>query len=385
MSDEQEAVKTEETPDEGADVTAEAVESVDPAASAGSGEDATDVGSSEDDEAEDDGVLELTGDETVTFESKVFARMEGAYFRKSDQTNDPVFVVNLAGEEIILPFPGICREFGIEPKSHDGKMLNMVAHSLDFIKFLMLDDPLPKEILTGEASWDVSTDHKMVAYQRLSMQLVSWMSGGEEMQVTDPDQLLQIADDPATKAKITDAFNAAAKSLGYGDGDGEEVITRIEQLAEEICFIETLREKFREIIDIEDKLKKLKIVYGREQSVQDLLTPVTQLTVAARNEFEMKFDEIDGQTGEIISVLKNIDAQRLFIRQSRDELYKRLMAWDDLLDAWRDEQVGKSKAVEELVRQTYRFLAPRFMRQDEWSLSSHLHDGPKEEASGQTW
>jgi hypothetical protein len=311
--------------------------------------------------------------------------MEGAYFRKSDQTDEPVFVVNLAGEEIILPFPGICREFGIEPKSHDGKMLNMVAHSLDFIKFLMLGDPLPKEILTGEASWDVSTQHKMFAYQRLSMQLVSWMSGGDEMQVTDPEQLLQIADDPATKAKITDAFNAAAKSLGFGDGDGEEVITRIEQLAEEICFIETLREKFREIIAIEGKLKKLKIVYGREQSVQDLLTPVTQLTVAARGEFEMKFDDIDGQTGEIISVLKNIDAQRLFIRQSRDALYKRLMAWDDLLDAWRDEPVGKSKAVEELVRQTYRFLAPRFMRQDEWSLSSHLHDGPKEEASGQAW
>ncbi|MGY8959837.1 MAG: hypothetical protein ACKVKG_10000, partial [Alphaproteobacteria bacterium] len=160
--------------------------------------------------------------------------------------------------------------------------------------------------------------HKMFAYQRLSMQLVSWMSGGDEMQVTDPEQLLQIADDPATKAKITDAFNAAAKSLGFGDGDGEEVITRIEQLAEEICFIETLREKFREIIAIEGKLKKLKIVYGREQSVQDLLTPVTQLTVAARGEFEMKFDDIDGQTGEIISVLKNIDAQRLFIRQSRD-------------------------------------------------------------------
>ncbi|MFT6583625.1 MAG: hypothetical protein ACJAU6_004083 [Alphaproteobacteria bacterium] len=146
-----------------------------------------------------------------------------------------------------------------------------------------------------------------------------------------------------------------------------------------------MREKFREIIAIEGKLKKLKIVYGREQSVQDLLTPVTQLTVAARGEFEMKFDDIDGQTGEIISVLKNIDAQRLFIRQSRDALYKRLMAWDDLLDAWRDEPVGKSKAVEELVRQTYRFLAPRFMRQDEWSLSSHLHDGPKEEASGQAW
>lgn len=338
-----------------------------------------------DSEANDDDALELTGDDVVTFESKVFSRMEGAYFRKSDQTDEPVFVVNLAGEEIILPFPGICREFNIDRKSHDGKMLNMIAHSLDFIKFLMLGDALPKEILTGEASWEVSGQHRMVAYQRLSMQLVSWMSGGDETQVTDPEQLLQIAEDPATKTKITDAFNAAAKSLGYGDGDGEEVIKRIEQLAEEISYIETLREKFRDIIMIEQKLRKLKIVYGREQSVQDLLTPVTRLVIIAKDEFEMKFEEIDGQTGEIISVLKNIDAQRAFIRQSRDSLYKRLMAWDDLLDSWRNEQPMKSKTIEELVRQTYRFLAPRFMRQDEWQLSSHLHDGPKEDSGGQTW
>lgn len=228
--------------------------------------------------------FDVTGDETIVFDNKVFSRMEGSYFRKSEQSNEPVFVVSLGGEEVTLPFKGLSREFGIEPTSHDDKMLRMIVESLDFVNFLVLGDNIPKEILTGEASWEVTEEHRRVAYQRLSMQLVAWMSGGEENQVTDPEQLLQIADDPATKQKVSAAFDEAAKSLGYGDGETEKVIEDIEELAEEIAFIETLREKFRDVQMMEDKLKKLKTVFGRERSVQDLITPVARLIVTAREE-----------------------------------------------------------------------------------------------------
>ena len=329
--------------------------------------------------------LDLTGDETVTFDNKVFSRMDGAYFRKSEQTGDPVLVVNLGGEEVALPFKGMAREFGIEPASHDDKMLHMIAESLDFVKYLLIGDAIPKEILTGEASWDVSGEHRRIAYQRLSMQLVTWMTGGDEMQVTDPEQLLQIAEDPATKEKISQAFSAAAKSLGYGDDQREMVIERIEELAEEIAFIETLREKYRDIVMMDEKLKKLKVLFGRERSVQDLITPVSRLVVIARDEFELKFDEIDAQTGEIIGVLKNLEAQKIYIRESRDEIYKRLMAWDELLASWRKEEVSKSKSVIELIRETYRLLAPRFMRADEWKLSAHLHDKPASDSTEVVW
>jgi hypothetical protein len=329
--------------------------------------------------------FEVTGDETVVFDNKVFGRMEGSYFRKSEQSNEPVFVVSLGGEEVTLPFKGLSREFGIEPVSHDDKMLRMIVESLDFVNFLVLGDDIPKEILTGEASWEVTEEHRRIAYQRLSMQLVAWMSGGEEDQITDPEQLLQIADDPATKEKVSSAFNEAAKSLGYADGETEKVIENIEELAEEIAFIETLREKFRDVQMMEDKLKKLKTVFGRERSVQDLITPVARLVVIAREEFEMKFDEVDAQTGEIIGVLKNLEAQKLYIRGCRDELYKRLMAWGDLLESWRKEPVSKSKSATELIRETYRFLAPRFMKSDEWQLSAHLHEKIGDDSTEVVW
>lgn len=329
--------------------------------------------------------LELTGDETVTFENKVFSRMEGSYFRKSEQGGAPVFVVSLGGEEVTLPFTGLCREFGIEAKSHDDKMLHMIAKSLDFVKFLTIGDDIPKEILTGEASWEVSVEHRQIAYQRLSMQLVNWMTGGDDLLVTDPEQLMQIAEDPGTKEKISEAFSAAAENLGYGRDQREVVIERIEELAEEIAFIETLREKFRDILTMDEKLKKLKTIFGRERSVQDLITPGSRLVVVARDEFELKFDEIDAQTGEIIGVLKNLEAQKAYIRESRDEIYKRLMAWEDLLASWRKEPVGKSKVMIDLIRETYRFMAPRFMRADEWKLSAHLHDKTGDDSTEVVW
>jgi hypothetical protein len=333
--------------------------------------------------------IELTGDKSVTFDNSVFSRMDGAHFRKSDQTDEPVFVVKLGDEEALLPFPGMRREFDIELHSHDDKMLGMITESLNFLKFMAIGDAIPNELLTGEASWRITDANRQFAYQRLSMQLVTWMSNGDEVQVTDPDQLMQIAEDPATKQKIALAFSAAAKDLGYGEGEGEKVFEHIDELAEELAFIDTLRGKFRDIVMITEKLEKLIELFRREHGVkdllQDLLIPVSQLTGLAREDFQARFDAIDNQTSEIIVVLQNLDAKKVSIRRSRDDLYKRLMAWDDLLASWHNAQVSKSKSVIELVRDTYRFLAPRYMQVQEWKLSSSIANPPPSEDDDVLW
>ena len=161
--------------------------------------------------------------------------------------------MNLAGEEILLPFPGIRREFHIEEESADDKMLELVSSGLDYVKVLMPGDDLPSELLTGEAFWEITDAHRNIARQRISMQLVSWMSGDENL-ITDPDQLLQIADDPGVKEKINQAFSEAAKEIGGGDGDADMVIDMIEELAEELSYIETLRDQFRGVLAMKDKI-----------------------------------------------------------------------------------------------------------------------------------
>ena len=144
-------------------------------------------------------------DSTVFFDQKFFTAVEGSYFRRSAHTDEAVFILNLGGEEVVLPIPGICREFEIEENTHDYNMLQMVITGLYYVKVLMPEDTFPKELLTSEASWDITEKHRQIARQRVSMQLVSWMAGEENL-ITDPEQLIQIADDPAMKKKVTTAF-----------------------------------------------------------------------------------------------------------------------------------------------------------------------------------
>jgi hypothetical protein len=81
--------------------------------------------------------------------------------------------MNLGGEEVLLPVPGIRREFQIDEESADEEMLDLVSSGLDYVKVLMPGDDLPPELLTGEASWEISEQHRTIARQRISMQLVS--------------------------------------------------------------------------------------------------------------------------------------------------------------------------------------------------------------------
>ena len=321
---------------------------------------------------------------TVTFNEKFFTVVEGSYFRKSQETGEPVFVVNLGGEEVMLPLPGIRREFKIEEESVDDRMLGLVADGLDYVKILMPGDDLPKELLTGEASWEISDEHRMIARQRLSMQLVSWMSGDENL-ITEPDELLQIAEDPAVREKVNKAFEEAAKAIGMEAGDGDKIVDLIEDLGEELAYIETLRDQFRSVLAMDEKVKRLRHVAARNRSILDTTTSVAKLLAVAVSEFGEEFDMADGQTGEIIAVLKNIASQKEYIRSVRNSVYRRLVAWDDLLRAWERESGLYTASVPDLLRETYRFLAPRYMQTDDWLLATQAQNNTETPMKEHVW
>jgi hypothetical protein len=276
--------------------------------------------------------------------------------------------------DVVLTLKGIAKEFNIDPQSADGWMLEQVGKGLKYVKCLCLGDALPSEILTREASWALSKRHQEIAYQRVSMQLVNWMSGSDTM-ITDPDELLQIADDPGVKKQISNAFGEAAVKLGYGKDNKEAVIKHVEELAKELAYIEALRDRFRRIKIMDDKIQELRRLYGREKSVLEIADQVARLGQRAVTEFETMFLEADAQTGEILSVLKNLTATVAYIRDVRDDLHIRLMAWDDLLDRWQQAEMKISQHNPVLLRDTYKFLAPRFMMVKEWVLMSKLQEG----------
>src|SRR5579859_3519083 len=310
----------------------------------------------------------------IRFDHWFFQKMEDIFFQLSPAEKEPTLVAKYSKNDVMLTLKGIAKEFEIDSKSADGWMLDQIAKGLKYVKGLRLGDPLPKEILTREASWSLSKRHQEIAYQRVSLQLVNWMSGGDTM-ITDPDELLQLAEDPAIKKQISTAFGEAAEKLGYGRDEKEKVVKHVEELARELAYIEALRDRFRRIKIMDDKIQGLRRLYGREKSVLEIADQVARLGERAVKEFEQLFMEVDAQTGEILSVLRNLSTQIPYIRDKRDDLHIRLMAWDDILDRWQQTEVKASQQNLTLIRDTYKFLAPRFMVVKEWVLMTKLQDG----------
>ncbi len=314
---------------------------------------------------------------TIQFEHKLFGAVQGACFRRSPDTKkEPLFIMDLGGNEVSLPFDGIKEEFEIDDESPDGQMLELVAESLRFVKVIRPGDPVPKEIVTGEASWEITKEHRAVAYNRLTTQLASWLTGDQHL-ITDREQLLQVAEDPQTKKKVNEAFAEAAAYLGLSRDDKDQVIDLIERLANDLAGIEALRDTFNMVLMMEEKIQGLRRAFGNEMSVLEVADPVARLMTIASAEFADQFELIDAQTGEIMAALKNIEAQTKFIREARDRLYQDLMEWDDMFRQWTQSHVARNDANVLLLRKTYRFLAPRYVQSDDWEL----HTKRREQAS----
>lgn len=334
--------------------------------------------------SEDQETLPAEDGSVVAFEHRIFTFAPDAYFRRSEHVKDePVLVMSLAENEVSLPFPGIKREFDIDGDSPDGKMLHKVAEGLKFVKVLRLGDPIPTEVLTGEASWEIQSRHRLIAYQRLAMQLVSWLTG-EETTSSDPDQLLRIANDPVMKGRINEAISEVAEHLGIGRARKDEVLKLIENLAEDFAGLEALRDKAQIVRMIHTRVQRLCHNLGGEQSILEVGSRVSRLMEVARKDIRGRFEQVDSKTGQIIELLENAEAMTLYIRKVRNDLYSVLMPWDEMFELWEDVTGADSDMAPGLLRQTYRFLAPRYMQEDKWVLSNRSK-APKTKRTQMVW
>jgi hypothetical protein len=310
--------------------------------------------------------------DSVRFDHAFFRRVDDIYFRADPASGEPVAVVQLGEETVVLPLDGIKREFHLAG-TPDGDMLTLLAKGLKYVKALRIGDPVPPEITSRKASWEPEPRHRQIAYHRLSMQLLGWLSHDEHI-ITDPEELLQVAGDPTFRKKVNEAFAEAAEHLGLGRENREQVTHYLSDLAQELAYIEALRDQFKAIKAMEQKIQALRRLYGSERSVLEVADPVARLMERALADFTGQFEQADAQTGEIMAVLKNIDLQKSYIQDTRDQLHVRLMAWEDVLDDWALQAPKKSQNAVDLLHKTYHFLAPRYMPVDEWAMMTKLQD-----------
>ena len=305
-------------------------------------------------------------------EHHVFTAFGPALFRRAATDGVPVMVISMGAKEAALPLRGLQREFSIADDSSDGRMLGLIAESLEFVAGLQFGDPLPPEVLTGGASWEPSLECRELAKGRLRLQLVAWLNpNAAGPAATDAEAVRRLDTDPDLRRQVQAAFERAAQTLGLRTK--EQVVLLVEQLAEELAYIESLRANLLvRVQGLGARLAKLGHGLRGDRNRTEMLTQVQRLMGKAMKQLGGRFDEVDAQTGEVLAVLRNAEQQQTFIRSNRDWLYRALRAWDPLLKEWEAGGGIPDELLWQLIAKTYQFLAPRYMAVTEWQTFDSL-------------
>ncbi|MBM3558775.1 MAG: hypothetical protein FJX53_02550 [Alphaproteobacteria bacterium] len=113
----------------------------------------------------------------------------------------------------------------------------------------------------------------------------------------------------------------------------------------------------------------------RSHDYEGLVEPVQRLMREACRDLNGTFAAFDDVV-PIPAAFADVDATVAAIRAPRDELRTRLLAWDSLQGKWLKLDLDARGSVIELLQETYRFLAPRYMPIDEWERNM-LPDSPR--------
>ncbi|MAZ03695.1 MAG: hypothetical protein CMN56_11215 [Sneathiella sp.] len=297
------------------------------------------------------------------FDHKIF-KVAGSYFRLTHDTREPCYYVNLGEMKGAIPTKTLCGEFGIEKDSSDAQLLATIGSALKFVNEIRPNDSIPRELLDGSASWSIDDSHKEIARGRITVQLVSWMSGNEEI-VHNIKELETISNDPETKENVQKAFREIAEKLGI---KREDVVTKIDDVIRELAYIEALRDYYTGIKKISTNLQRLASLYRRDRSTSEELNRMQILIDPVIKKFDRTFTEIDGQTCEVMVILKNFQPTVDTIRRTRDDLHQRFMIWRNMVDSWDGVIIEEGPEVERLLKLTYQFLARNFMQSQTWRL-----------------
>ena len=316
-------------------------------------------------EKQEGGGAESGGPSTnFDFAAKVFS-VPGAYFALANDGR-PALYVRLGELKAAVSFPSLRSEFGIAEDTGDGRLLALVEQGLNFVKIIRPGEKIPSELLDGTASWSVDERHHLIARGRLAAQLAAWLGGGEASNLGDADKVIEMAEDADMKSRVNRAFDELAEKLGIGRERRQEVVDKIDGFAGELAYIEGLRDRYGEVQAIARKCRELGGVHKRDRSVIESLTRIRALMQTPLTDFDNVFEQVEAQTCEIMTVLRKFPEQVAFVRRMRDELCRKLLKWDDLIDLWKQPFSDEPDRVERLVRETYGFLARNYSLSSTW-------------------
>ncbi len=297
------------------------------------------------------------------FEHKVF-KIDGCYFAPVGDA--PALCMRLGEIDVSVSFPQLRSEFEIPKESDDGQMLAMVEEALRFIRKIRPNDSIPTELIDGTASWSVDPRHLEIAQARLTVQLTNWLTG-DDVVVLDQASLMALLADEKTKEMVQRGFEEISEKLGYGRHRKHEVADKVDQFAQEMSYIEALKERVHLVARIRAKLNKL-AGYHRQDPM--LTEELMRMDVLIQNPLKRMADPIEdlyGQTSEIMTVLRQFPKLVTYVRQVRDTLRAELIDWEEIIALWQSQPADASSEALALARRTYRFLAQNYQQSQHWA------------------
>lgn len=320
----------------------------------------------------------------VALGHKVFHRFQDVYFRRAAGDGTPVMVVQLSDSPATLPLRALQREFAIADDSPDGMVLGMIGEALEFVGVLRMGDPFPPEVLTGLASWEPEPRHFELALQRLRAGLVGWVSGQAPNATADAGQLARIASSNGFRERVAEAFRVAARELELERS--EDAVALVEDLAGELAHIEYLREKLMVgMIRMQTILTAVLPGLRADRNRSETAVQVGRLLQVAIDRSRARFDEIDSQTAEVMAALRNLPAQRSFIRSTRDYLHRSWRAFEPIVTRWVAIDPGAPSGLRGAIDEAYAFLAPRYMNVQDWLESGQRTRGLERKQNQMEW
>lgn len=291
------------------------------------------------------------------FQGRVF-QAPGACFVLKGKDKEPMFAVDMGNGQGYISLKDLRKTFFIAHGSHDDKLIEQAAAGLRFVPDIRPGDEIPNEILNGTASWTVARKHKQIARDRIQVQLLSWMTG-KPIVYASSDELKKIVSQDDNKKALKDAFGRAALALGFEASQAEKVVDLIETLARELCYIEALRERTKELTKIQANVQALTKIYTDIRGSSDV-GRVKLLMEKGVNETDGILNNVDAEAADIMSALMSLDDVVRAVRRARDDLHFVLMEWDPVIAKWQNLAMVRSQEVDRALMATYQFLASRF-------------------------
>ena len=292
------------------------------------------------------------------FQARVFQAL-GAHFVLKGKDKEPMFAVDMGAGQGFVTLDNLRKTFFIEPGSHDDRLIDQAAAGLRHIPDIRPGDEIPNEILDGSASWTVSPRHKQIARERIQAQLLSWISGSP-VTYADQEELKKIMATEENKRALREAFGKAAVALGFQAKESERVLERIETVARELCYIEALRERTKELATIRANLAVLAKVYNDDQRTSANISRMKVLIVRGIGEPVAILKGIDAEVADVMAALTSVDDIIRSVRKARDDLHFVLMEWDPVIASWQKLTMARSQGIDRALSATYQFLASRF-------------------------